>query len=213
METESSDRSNHRRGSSLRHLIVTLRLLFVASAVVVLFGGLTACRFAGETPTAAPVNTTPQPTLNASPTRQTVKRKSAMPLPRLAAALKKNIAARIKTWQASIEARDLEKHLQHYADQIDGYYLASNVNRDVVRADRERAFDQFDTLNVEIINVEIILESSDAATVTFDKSWDFTKDAHFSKGLVQQEIQMRKIEKQWLIVSEKDLQVYRSQTQ
>jgi hypothetical protein len=91
--------------------------------------------------------------------------------------------------------------------------MRSNVSRDFVRADRERAFNLFDTTKLDIINVEISFETSGTATIVFDKSWDFSKDAAFSKGLVQQEIQMRRIENQWLIVSEKDLQIYRYHNQ
>ena len=198
-KVNSINRLNRRRRATLR--------LICAAPLVALVVAAGACRSIDEAaPVAAPTPAAPTPA--ATSAAPTVK-KSAVRLPRIEAALKKAIAARLKTWQASIEARDLEKHVQHYADQIETYYLASNADRAVVRADRERAFKQFDTLKMEIINVEINLETTDAAIVTFDKGWDFKKDAAFSNGLVRQELQMRKIERQWFIVAEKDLQVYR----
>jgi len=156
----------------------------------------------------------PSPTVEQTPapsptTQQTTWKKSPVRLPRIEAALKKAVAARLESWRASIETRSLDKHLQHYTDQIDTYYLASNVNRDFIRADRERAFNQFDQFKLQLINVEVNLETNDAATVTFDKNWDFRRGENFSNGLVQQEILMRKIEKKWFITSEKDLEVYR----
>lgn len=202
MKTKSFSCSN-------RNGALPIQLMFVAWLIVAVLAG---CQSANETPQNAvppspmPIEKTPAP----SPTQQAVKKKSAVRLPRVEAALKKSVAARLNSWKASIVTRDLEKHLQYYADQVETYYLASNVNRDFIRADREQAFKKFDQLKLEIINVDINLEENDAATITFDKSWDFTKGASFSNGLVQQEIQMRKIEKQWFIVSEKDLQIYRS---
>ncbi len=187
--------------------------MFAALLITAVVAG--ACRSINETSSVAPPPSPPieQTPAAPSPTPQALKKKSAVRLPRIEAALKKAVAARLKSWEASIEARDLEKHLRHYADQIEIYYNASNTDRDFVSADRERAFEQFDTLKLEIINVDIYLETTDAATVTFDKGWDFKKGESFSNGLVQQEVKMRKIEKQWLIVSEKDLQIYRYRNQ
>lgn len=182
----------------------TLAAAWLAAAIA---GGLIACGSANETPPAAqPLAEQTSPT----PARQTAKKTSGVTIPRLEAALKKAVAARLNSWVSSIEERDLEKHLQYYADEIQTYYHAANVNRDFIRADRKRAFEQFDTLKLLLINIDINLDAPDAATVVFDKSWDFKKAASYSNGLVQQEIQMRKIEKQWFIVSEKDLEIYRA---
>lgn len=173
-----------------------------------------ACSSVSQTSTFTPLSPDEQTTAAPTPTpQQTIKKKSPARMPRVEAALKKAVAARLRTWKQSIEARDLEKHLQHYAEQIETYYNAVDADRDFVSADRDRAFKQFDTMKMEIINVEINLETNDAATVTFDKGWDFKKGESFSNGLVQQEVKMRKIEKQWLIVSEKDLQIYRYKNQ
>ncbi|HLM59864.1 MAG TPA: nuclear transport factor 2 family protein [Pyrinomonadaceae bacterium] len=213
METDTRVCSNPCRNVFNRRLPAALRLLFVAGTIAAAVSGLTGCGLIDESQTAAPAPSAPQHTPTASPTRQTVRNKSAVRLPRLEAALVKTIGTRLNSWKATIEARDLEKHLQYYADQIETYYLASNVNRDFVRADRARAFGEFDKFKLEIINIDIYLESNEAATVTFDKGWNFEKEGRFSNGLVQQEIKMRKIDKQWLIVSERDLQVYRSHNQ
>jgi len=206
---EHSKVNSINRLNRLRH--APLRLICAAPlvALVIAAGACRSIDEAAPVAVATPAAPTPAAPTPAAPSAAPTVKKSAVRLPRIEAALKKAIAARLKTWQASIEARDLEKHVQHYADQIETYYLTSNADRAVVRADRERAFKQFDTLKMEIINVEINLETTDAAIVTFDKGWDFKKDAAFSNGLVRQELQMRKIERQWFIVAEKDLQVYR----
>lgn len=162
------------------------------------------------------VNRTAPPTANAADEQTSasaarrVPEKAPMAFPpRLEAALKKAIAARIDAWRASIEARDIDKHLSFYADALEGYYTQQNVAVDTVRTDRARAFAQFDAMKVQFINIDIQLQSTDDATVVFDKTWDFKKGAAFSNGLVQQEMKWRKIDKRWMIVSEKDLQIYR----
>lgn len=214
METNSNVGSNSRRRARYRHLILTIRSFFGATLVAATISGFAGCGLMNESPTAAPASPLPQtPVPPQHPPRPTPVKKSAVRMPRLEAALIKAVGSRLKTWKASIEARDLEKHLQHYADQIETYYLASNVNRDFVRADRNRAFQEFDTFKLEFINVNVNLEANDAAIITFDKGWNFEKEGNFSTGLVQQEIKMRKIDKQWLIVSERDLQVYRAHNQ
>ena len=213
MEKNSHSGSNSRGGALNRHWFIMMRLVFTAAVITAIAQTLAACRPAEEPPVAAPVATIAPSSPSPTATRPTIRKKSAMRLPRLEAEMKKAVAARLKSWESSIETRDLEKNIYHYAEQIETYYLATNASRDVVRADRERAFKRFHDLKLDIINVDINLESSEAAIITFDKSWDFTNDTAFSNGLVQQEIQMRKIEKQWLIVSEKDLQVYRYQNQ
>lgn len=196
-------------GVFYRRAAVALRVLPLAACC--------ACSFVNEKPPAD--NAVASPTAAATiaeqqqqptPTPRKVPEKPPLSFPpRLEAALKKTIAARINAWRASIEARDLDKHLQFYADGLEGFYLQQNVGRDVVSAERTRAFAEFDAMKMQLINIDIQLESTDAATVVLDKSWDFKKAANFSNGLVQHEMKWRKIDKRWLIVSERDLQIYR----
>lgn len=157
-------------------------------------------------------------TSRVSPTttpRAATDKKPVMRFPtRYEAELKKSINASLNSWRASIEERDAERHLQHYGDQIETYYNASNVNQAFVLDDRRRAFERYETLKVQLINIDIYLESKDLATIVFDKTWDFKRAAGgFSNGLVQQEIKMRKTENRWLIFSERDLEVYRVRNQ
>lgn len=202
MEIYSTIRSNRFGVTFNRRFCAATALPAVACAIAV---GLFGCSSAGIN---SPL--TPEQSAVPMPRRQLPEKISAMRFPpRLETALRKSINARLKFWQASVEARDINKHLQFYADEIEFYYLSPNVGKDVVRADRERAFEQFDTLKMQLVNVDISLQSKDEATVIFDKTWDFKKAANFSNGLVQQEVKMRKIEKQWFIVSEKDLEIYR----
>ena len=182
--------------------------------VLALTGGFFGCRsdVNENAPVAAAV--TPESALVAATPRAVPKKIPVMRFPpRYEADLKKSINTDLKTWQRSIETRDADKHLEHYADALETYYTVSNVNKDAVRADRRRAFERFDTLKVQLINIDIYLESKDLATVVFDKTWDFKKGENFSNGLVQQEVKLRKSGNQWLIFSEKDLEIYRYHNQ
>ena len=197
-------RLNRRRGTLCGRARMPLQKLFAAC---VLAGGLIGCGSVSEIPPVAATEPAPVPQL--SP--RVPKKSPPVRLLRLEAAVKKAIGARLNSWKASIEARDLDKHTEHYADQVDTYYLAANVSRDFIRAERESAFEQFDTFKVQFFNVDVNLQTADEAVITFDKTWDFQRAASFSNGLVRQEVIMRKIEKQWFIVSEKDLEIYRYQ--
>lgn len=199
MKTDSTTLSNRQSAGFYRRF----RALACAAAVA-----LSGCGSVNQEVSLAPP--APEQTPTPAAPRRLPEKISAMRFPpRQEAALKKSINNRLKAWQASIEARDIEKHLAFYGDRIETYYTMPDAAKDAVRADRERAFEQFETLKVQLINIDIYLQSKDEAIVTFDKSWDFKKAESFSNGLVQQEIKMRKIEKQWVIVSEKDLQIYR----
>jgi len=187
---------------------IALPLAFVAA------GGFFGCRSVNQNAPTAPATPEVSGVLSPAPTRRLPEKIPVMRFPpRYEAELKKSINSDLNTWRKTIEARDVEKHLEHYADAVETYYQTSNVNKDFIRADRHRAFERFETLKMQLINIDIYLESKDAATVVFDKSWDFKSAAGFSNGLVQQEIKMRRIEKKWLIVSEKDLEIYRYRNQ
>jgi len=187
---------------------IALLLTFVTT------GGFFGCRSVNQNAPAAAATPELAAVPSPAPTRHLPEKIPVMRFPpRYEAELKKSINADLNTWRKTIEARDADKHVEHYADEIETYYQASNVGKDFIRDDRRRAFERFDTLKVQLINIDVYLESKDAATVVFDKTWDFKSAANFSNGLVQQEIKMRRIEKEWLIVSEKDLEIYRYRNQ
>ena len=200
-------RSNRQPGTFNGRARVALPLWVCAAFL--LAGGVVGCGSVKEIPPPPPpaAEQTPVPQQTLRPP----KKNPPVQLMRLEPAIKRAVTARLNSWQASIETRDLDKHLQHYADRIDAYYLAANVNRDFVRTERGRAFEKFDTFKLQLINVDISLQTSDEVIITFDKTWDFRRAANYSNGLVQQELIMRKIDKQWFIVSEKDLEIYRYQ--
>ena len=121
--------------------------------------------------------------------------------------IKKEVAKTIYTWKSTAESHDLDSYMGNYAETVD-YYLKKGASRSVVRADKQRAFDRFDTLESDISNMDItVAPSGDEATALFDKEWEFEGETR-SKGKVRQEMRFKKVNGAWLITAEKDIKVY-----
>jgi hypothetical protein len=50
--------------------------------------------------------------------------------------------------------------------------------------------------------------SGERATAVFDKEWNFSGAEKTSAGKVKQQLQLKKVNGQWLISGERDLKVY-----
>jgi hypothetical protein len=102
--------------------------------------------------------------------------------------------------------------MSFYADTLDAYYNSRGVARTSVRTDRGRAFDRYQKINVDIDNVSVALDETGAgAQVTLDKKWRFEGE-RCSKGKVQQQLRLARIDGRWRITSERDLKVYPGET-
>lgn len=142
-----------------------------------------------NTNTATP---TPKPTLN----------------PEQAGQIKEDVGNVIDDWKSSYESLDLEYAMSYYADTVD-YYNAGKIGIGRVRADKQRAFDAYDTINFNISNLTVTPDATgDKATAIFDKEWQFENSEKTNSGKVQQQMQLVKTGGKWKITSEKDLKVY-----
>jgi hypothetical protein len=145
--------------------------------------------------TPAPATPSPTPTAAASPVNVAVVRSEVMKL--------------LNGWTESSMARDLDTHMGYYADRLDTYYTRTNVSASAVRADRERAYNTYSSLDISLSNVEITPETDgERATAVFDKTWAFEGEHKATSGSVQQKLWLAKIDGRWRITGEKDLQVY-----
>jgi len=123
-------------------------------------------------------------------------------------AVTNDVKEAIDEWKGSSENLDLDGNLDQYADSVD-YYAGGRVNRARVRADKQRAFEQFDSINFNISNVKITPDASgEKAIAVFDKEWRFEGEQRYSTGKVQQQLTLGKIDGRWLITGEKDLKTY-----
>jgi hypothetical protein len=136
-------------------------------------------------------------------------KKVASPLtPEQAAQIQKEVQDFLNSWKASIEKRDLNDQMRHYAKTVETFYRDSDKDQNSVRAERQKAIERFDTLNLDLTNITVSTESERFAKVVFDKTWVFRGKDRFSSGSVQQEMGLVKSDGKWYIVIEKDLQIY-----
>ncbi len=125
--------------------------------------------------------------------------------------IRREVGERIDEWRADTESFDLNDYMSHYADTVD-YYTRKGASRAFVRGDKERAFARFDDVRMEISNLTVTPDAGgERATAVFDKEWEFSGSDARSAGKVQTQLQLRKIGGRWLITSERDLKVYRTE--
>jgi ketosteroid isomerase-like protein len=111
-------------------------------------------------------------------------------------------------WVAAINARDLEGLMKFYGAKVDAFYRARNVSRAFVRADRDRLFQRADAIEVKTREPEISMNREGTEpTMRFRKSYVVKVDGREHHGEVVQQLQWRRTDDGWKIVSERDLKV------
>jgi ketosteroid isomerase-like protein len=135
---------------------------------------------------------------------------AASPSPVDTAAVRNEVTALLNGWADSSTERDIDAHMSYYADTLDVYYNKRNVGASTVRADRRRAYDTYQTLDISLSNIRITPDATtgERATAVFDKTWSFEGEEKVTSGSVQQELRLAKIDGRWRITGERDLQVY-----
>lgn len=121
---------------------------------------------------------------------------------------KKEVTDLVEEWRKSIEKRDADANVKFYTQTLDTYYRESGIDRNHVRADRQRAIDRYETLTIQIDKLQIKPETPEMASAIFDKSWTFKNPVKVSTGSVQQEMYFVKQKGKWFINGEKDVKVY-----
>jgi hypothetical protein len=110
-------------------------------------------------------------------------------------------------WITAARNRDLDTESLFYAPEVDAFYGARHVTPEWVKHNRENALSQVSQIReLKIDNVHVRQDRPDHATAIFDKSWDF--GGGYS-GKVKQQLELRKIDSNWRIASERDIHVYR----
>jgi hypothetical protein len=122
--------------------------------------------------------------------------------------INQEISAFIDAWKTSIEKKDMDLHLKHYSNSIEMFYKDGGVDRNFVKAIRQKALDNYDTLEIKIDNLKISPETNDSVYAIFDKSWTFKNNVKTTTGQVQQELHLVKQDGKIQIIGEKDLKVY-----
>lgn len=157
---------------------------------------------AANTSSTSPVKPTPAATIN------TAANTNATPVDK--EKIKQEVSQKINSWASAAEARNLGNYMNNYAPTVD-YYNKKGASIGTVRADKEKAFTQFDSIEIDISNLTVTPDASgNEATAVFDKEWTFEGAEKSSSGKVQSQLKLKKINGQWLITGERDLKVYYS---
>lgn len=116
----------------------------------------------------------------------------------------------LEGWAQATRNRDVDSHMRYYADTLDYYYNRTQVPSSKVRDDRNKAFQKFNYLSVQLSNINVQLDSTgQRATVVLDKTFDFRGDNNvFYNGSVQDQLTLTKLGGAWLITGEKELKIY-----
>lgn len=123
--------------------------------------------------------------------------------------IKDEVSDKVQDWAASLESGNLNTHMNNYADRLDYYYNSRDVGIATVRADKQRAFGQFEDFHVDISNLRVTPDASgEKATAVFDKEWEFEGEENRNKGKTQSQLQLSKIGGAWRITGEKDIKTY-----
>lgn len=121
--------------------------------------------------------------------------------------VKNEVAKSIYTWKSTAESHDLDSYMGNYAETVD-YYLKKGASRAFVRDSKEKAFDTFDSISIDITNLSVTPgPADDEASAEFDKEWDFDGSRR-STGKVRQQLEFKRVNGEWLITAERDLKVY-----
>jgi ketosteroid isomerase-like protein len=154
-----------------------------------------------KTPTATPAAS---PTTNANSSKPNANTGID---PASEAAAKREVTQFVANWRSATESRDINSYMSKYADSV-AYYNKGSASREDVRKDKQRAFSLYDSINLDISNIETkIGPDGGSAVATFDKEWDFV-GAKESRGKVRSELKLKKLTGEWRIVGERDLKVY-----
>jgi len=113
-------------------------------------------------------------------------------------------------WIAATNERDIARQMSFYPARLRAYYLARNVPRAAVRAEKIRVFERATGIDVRAEAPEIIFtEAGRAAVMRFRKRYEITGGPGARRGEVVQELRWQRTPAGWKITSERDVRVIR----
>jgi hypothetical protein len=115
-------------------------------------------------------------TANANATPLASPASSATPAPTPNASVEEaQVRAALNGWLSSLKMRDIDRYMGYYANVLEAYYLSRNTSVERVRADKERAFAKYSTIEVWLSDVRVQVNASGKrAVATFNKSYRFS---------------------------------------
>ena len=116
----------------------------------------------------------------------------------------------LDNWIAATNARDIRKQMTFYMPVVKAFYLARNVPREAVRAEKARVFARAKTIDIRAEEPEIIFrDNGSIAIMRFRKRYAIEGGLQSRRGEVIQELRWQRTDNGWKIYSERDVRVIR----
>jgi len=126
----------------------------------------------------------------------------------LKSAQEREIESTLQAWARSLSNKDLDGTMRYYAERLDTFLQYRDQSREQVRANRAKFFSRHISIDIQLSNIHINLDSTGTrATVTLDTTYNF-RDPKVLTGSAQNELWLEKRGSSWLITSEKHIQTY-----
>jgi ketosteroid isomerase-like protein len=120
------------------------------------------------------------------------------------------LRAALNEWIAATNARDINKQMGFYNRTVSAFYQARDVNQEIVRADKARAFERAHSINVRAGTPQISFSpDGQTAIMRFRKQYNIAGGGEDRSGEVVQELRWRRVNGKWRIVSERDVRIVR----
>jgi hypothetical protein len=120
------------------------------------------------------------------------------------------LVAALSGWLAATNAGDIEKQMAFYPNRVPVFYLARNVSREDVRAEKSRVFGTASVIDLRASEPAISLGADRrTATMRFRKQYEIRGARINRVGEVVQELRWENSRDGWKIVGERDLRVLR----
>jgi hypothetical protein len=157
----------------------------------------------GEVPPAALV--VPAPSVQPSePTEETARSRAEV----ATSPGRGQIEGLLDRWRKTFARGDINGQTILYAPKMEAFYERNGVSRETVRREKSRMMELYPRVHrYEISDVKFESHKHDEAVVSFRKDWDMNGDRRFT-GADRQRLKLRRINGDWKIVSEEEMQIY-----
>ncbi len=120
------------------------------------------------------------------------------------------LRTQLADWITATNGRDIRKQMTFYMPTLKAFYLARNVKRDAVQAEKVRAFRGANSIDIQADAPEIVfLDGGRSALMRFRKRYRVEGRNLNRRGEVVQELRWQKTNAGWRIFSERDVRVIR----
>lgn len=114
----------------------------------------------------------------------------------------------LNAWIAATNARDIERQMRFYPQEMAAFYIRRNVSKAAVHAEKRRVFADASSVDVRINEPTITLSRGGRiAVMRFRKRYVISGGRGARRGEVLQELRWQRGEEGWKIISERDLRV------